>query len=208
MLRADRPHPLDSHPRSFPPAPHPVQRLVAHTPNAIAVPNRIGTATVFVLSSSQRCVFWGGLPGGGGVGGGSQFRGRDALATQPQISAPITPAGLALRVSVIEVHDVVGREAQIGQVVVDVRDEVVLPGVEPGVRARHIVVGHNSLHLCELTATAASGPHCRRAEWPVSTSIGHRHTRLDQNGRSGGFTQRPEIQQTGHGAGRGGHIEE
>ena len=41
-------------------------------------------------------------------------------------------------------------------------------------RAGPIVVGHNSLLLCELTATAASGPHYRRAEWPVSTSIGPR----------------------------------
>ena len=47
-----------------------------------------------------------------------------------------------------------------------------LPSVELGVRARDIVVGHNSLLRCELTATTPSGPHYRRAEWPVSTSIG------------------------------------
>lgn len=48
------------------------------------------------------------------------------------------------------------------------------PGVEPVVRARDMVVAHNSLLQCELTATAAAGPHYRRAEWPVSTSVGPR----------------------------------
>ena len=67
-----------------------------------------------------------------------------------------------------------GREAQIGRVGDDVRDEAVPPGVEPGVRARDRVVGHNSLLLCELTAAAAAGRHYGRAEWPVSTGIGPR----------------------------------
>ena len=42
---------------------------------------------------------------------------------------------------------------------VDVREGVVPPGVEPGVRAREIVVGHNSLPLGELTAISSGGAH-------------------------------------------------
>ncbi len=67
-----------------------------------------------------------------------------------------------------------GRGPQNSQVTVDVRDEVVPPGVESGVRARDIVVGHNSLLVCELTSTAASSPNYCRAEWAVSTSSGPR----------------------------------
>jgi hypothetical protein len=63
------------------------------------------------------------------------------------------------------------REAQIGRAAVHVRDEVVLPDVELDVRTRDTVVGHNSLLPSELSAIAASGPHCRRAERPVSTSL-------------------------------------
>jgi hypothetical protein len=37
-------------------------------------------------------------------------------------------------------------------------------------RAGPIVVAHNSLLLCELTAAAASSPHYRRVEWPGSRS--------------------------------------
>jgi hypothetical protein len=67
-------------------------------------------------------------------------------------------------------------------VAVDVGDGVAQPSVEPGGRARDIVVGHNRLLPCELTATAASGPHYRRAEWPVSTSSGPRR-RVTRPGR-------------------------
>lgn len=34
--------------------------------------------------------------------------------------------------------------------------------------------GHYSLLPCESSATAASDPHCRRAEWSMSTSVGPR----------------------------------
>ena len=68
---------------------------------------------------------------------------------------------------------------------VDIRDQVVLPGVKPGVQARDVVIGHNRLLLCELTGTAASGPHCRRAERPVSTGI-EPWRRVRDRGKLGG----------------------
>ncbi len=73
----------------------------------------MGTGTYSCFCSSQLRIFWGGQPGGGGVGG---VVGR--------------PRGGGF----VAVHDVAGREAQIARVAVDVRDEVVLPGVEPAGR--------------------------------------------------------------------------
>ena len=53
---------------------------------------------------------------------------------------------------------------EIGLPAVEVHHEVVPPTVDLGVRAQDIVVDHNSLLPCELTVTAAYGPHYRRAE--------------------------------------------
>ncbi len=45
-----------------------------------------------------------------------------------------------------------------------------------GCPARHVVVGYDSLPLCELTPAAPSALYCGRAEWPVSTSVGPRRS--------------------------------
>lgn len=57
---------------------------------------------------------------------------------------------------------------------VGVRGELALAGVKPRVRARGMGVSQHGLLPCELTATMASGPHYRRAEWSVSMSSGAR----------------------------------
>ena len=82
-----------------------------------------------------------------------------------------------------------GREAPIGRVGVDVRDEVILPGVAPSVRRRDGVVGHNNLFLCELTATAASTCYCRRGGCQRVSDLGGVSPGLDAS--SVGLTERP-----------------